>query len=1357
VNLKTLIFVFIIITAFLLSSEYQIAIYAQDSYKIIQNFNHIPLTFTRNTGLFNPEVKFCAHTNGFNLFFTGKEITYLFRQKDKTSQIEAERSAESKYVKIRQRFLHANPSPEVTGEKKVPWNTNYLTGNDRKQWKTTIPNYEKVRIKNIYDGIDLICYGNKNRLKYDYVIQPGSNPEQILITYASNSKEKIKLSVNRQGELEINTSNGKVIERKPYAYQLIDGDKAEIDAGYEIVNPDKNIYRFAVAQYNKAYPLIIDPEIIFSTYIGGSGIDRSSVITVDKSCNVYIAGDTESPDFPVTPDTIGETYNGNKDIFVCKVNKNGTELEYCTIIGGKNKEVGNCIAVDSSGCVFLSGSTHSPDFPVTSGAFDTDFKNSEEVYICKINPDGTGLEFSTFLSGSGTERAQDLKIDDNGTVYVAGYTKSNDFPVTEGTLHTDMVEGSNVFIAQINRTGTVLLKSAVFGGRGNDEIRDIIVDTQNNIYVAGFTMSNDFPLTHGAYDDTFNGKIDIFVCKFDSSLKKMEYSTYFGGDKNDEGGFITTDRSGNVYITGKTNSRNFPSTTGEKYNGGDFDIFTAKLNEKGSGLLFSTYIGGIGDDQAMDIEMDQTGNVFIVGITNSINYPVTSTTYDNSFNSGDYDIILTVIDSSHAGILYSSFLGGSGSDIPRSVVLDERNNVYITGQTSSPDFPVSSDCFDDTFNGEEDAFVLKLTPFDTAEESGVWFKGVLAARTEDPEGLTHIVTIDSTCSFDYLAYFQLFELYGNPVFSPDGKSVHFSIETDTVIEAQSFKLWDLCTMTITKPERREIKQLHEFNPVWYLSPSPGGNNLIYAPGKNANDRVVEVRRENMKKEIYKIDLNVPEERGINIQHPEYSPDGNYIIFTNSPVNARFSDIYIKDLIRDETRRFLMQQEAVSKIEWSPAGRRIVIGREDKTNLVMFWPDKSREIDLKSVLRSYCQKMDFKNLYVESFDWSPDGEEIMLCVRIENSEELWVTDKNFREIRKIMEISGYKVLDISWGGYPRVPFKGKIEIAGTVIAGKNSGWYVVFGFIILLSAVTSVSLYARNRRKKMFLEERAIRHKKEQERSRKELMLLLRDFDHSGMAAKIFDNMEFCFRNIFSGEIPEHDLKQNMNELVTKYEQIVTPAVGKIVKTGRELRDIELFIDKIKNLNGRILGMLETLNYPGTVDEIFIHDLNYLTESFNLNVKMTIEHLHSFFKTDIWKCTQTIIKLMQGNCKDIAINLFDDGLIDPYAVIEEDDYTFVLENLLSNAVTAVHGSETKGIDVVLHSDRRRIFVEVRDTGCGIPGKKWEHIFLENDDEKGYGLSRSLSLLSIYGGKLKVKESTVGEGTTMLLTLKVNRAV
>lgn len=395
-----------------------------------------------------------------------------------------------------------------------------------------------------------------------------------------------------------------------------------------------------------------------------------------------------------------------------------SSMLYSTFIGGSSNDEGYSIAVDSSGSAYITGYTASANFPITVGAYDTSYNTNNDVFIAKLNPAGTGLIYSTYLGGSGDDRGYGIKVDNQGNACIAGFTVSNNFPVTINAYDTTYnAGGGDAFVSKINNTGSGLIYSTYLGSGNLDQGEGIALDTSGNIYITGFAYAGNYPVTNGAYDQTFNGYVDVFVTKLNPALTgtaSLVYSTFLGGNYYDYGYAIDVDNVGNAYITGYTQSTNFPVTIGAydtTFNGsfGTSEVFVSKLNATGSNLVYSTYFGGTGNDYGSAITVDTGKNSYITGYTASTDFPIIVGAFDTTYNGGSYDAFITKLNSTGATLVYSTYLGGTGSDSGNDIGLDNMGNAYVIGATASTNFPITVNGYDTAYNsGVNDIFFSKI-------------------------------------------------------------------------------------------------------------------------------------------------------------------------------------------------------------------------------------------------------------------------------------------------------------------------------------------------------------------------------------------------------------------------------------------------------------------------------------------------------------------------------------------------------------------------------------------------------------------------------------------------------------------------
>jgi len=498
--------------------------------------------------------------------------------------------------------------------------------------------------------------------------------------------------------------------------------------GQYVLRGDNRI-AFELGDYDRRRPVVIDPALAYSTYLGGSDGDQGYGIAADASGNAYIAGLTLSADFPTTLGAFQTTFAGGYyDAFVSKLNATGSALVYSTYLGGNNQDEGLGIAIDASGNAYVTGVTDSSNFPITSGAFQTSNGGQYDTFITKLNESGSALLYSTYLGGSNDDWVAGIAIDGSGNAYVTGWTSSPDFPTTPGAFQTSPPGAQNAFVTKLNAVGSAPVYSTYLGGVGpSGGGSGIAVDASGNAYVIGHAETSDFPTTPGAFQTTYGGERDAFVSKLDAVGSALIYSTYLGGSNLDFGSGIAVDASGSAYVTGATYSSNFPTTPGafQTTHRGHEDAFVSKLNAAGSALLYSTYLGGGGGASGIGIAVDTSGNAYLTGAAGA-GFPTTPGAFQTTFGGGTScsgspcsDAFVGKLNATGSALLYSTYLGGSGSDYGNAIAIDASHNAYVTGNAgctisgdmcAGANFPTTPGAFQTTFGGgNSDAFVAKMT------------------------------------------------------------------------------------------------------------------------------------------------------------------------------------------------------------------------------------------------------------------------------------------------------------------------------------------------------------------------------------------------------------------------------------------------------------------------------------------------------------------------------------------------------------------------------------------------------------------------------------------------------------------------
>jgi Beta-propeller repeat/HYDIN/CFA65/VesB-like, Ig-like domain len=700
--------------------------------RALEALNALPQVFEPNVGQSDAQVKFLSRGAGYGLFLTGSEAVLTLRtgsgrgsqtvakQHRRTNPRRPDLTAPTVNV-MRMKLAGANVGSQVVGLDPLPGSSNYFKGKNPKKWRRNVTNYAKVKYQDIYPGIDLVYYGNQRQLEYDFVVRPGADPKAIALTFNGSTKSPA-LTIDAAGDLAIATSGGEVRFHKPVLYQPQEtpsGARQAVEGKFVLLAANR--VGFEVAYYDRSKPLVIDPTMVYATFLGGSHNDEAFDVAADGSGNAYVTGNTFSTDFPTTN---SGSNNGNNDVFVTKLNAAGSSLIYSTYLGGSGHDFASGIAVDANGNAFVAGNTFSTDFPATVGdtSCGTDgncnassFTIFDDAFVAKLNSSGV-LAYATYLGGSGKDVGSRIRVDSSGNTFLTGQTSSADFPVPKGfqTVCSNCTTTEpDAFVAKLNATGSSVLYSTFLGGTSFDRGNDLALDASGNVWVIGQTDSPDFPTTSNALQptDPDSGNFsDAFLAKINpaaSGATSLVYSSYIGGDKYDAGYGIALDGSGNIYIAGESFSSEAPAgSSGFDTTPNGDDAVVAKLNPTATKLIYFTFLGGASSEFAYTIAVDSGGNAYVTGGTNSTNFPTASPL--QSTNQGSGDAFLTKLSADGKSLVYSSYLGGTSSEAGFGLALDSSRNAYIVGSTISTDFPATTGSVQETSGGIDDAFAAKF-------------------------------------------------------------------------------------------------------------------------------------------------------------------------------------------------------------------------------------------------------------------------------------------------------------------------------------------------------------------------------------------------------------------------------------------------------------------------------------------------------------------------------------------------------------------------------------------------------------------------------------------------------------------------
>jgi hypothetical protein len=690
------------------------------------NYGSIPLHFEPNVGQVSSPVRFLSRGQGYELSLTNDAAILAFQEKSPISG--AKRAKE-----ITMSLAGAASGLTVSGEELLEGKTNYLVGRDPKNWKTDIPNFARVRYHDIYEGIDAVFYGDQGNLEYDWVVRPNARVGQIRMDfYGADS-----VAVNEHGDLVLTAGRSEVTHRRPVAFQDVNDERRTVQVEYVRLNDaaDSQVQRYGlrIGEYDPAYALTIDPVLSYSTYLGGDSETFGTAIAIDSNRSAYIAGSTNSTSgFPLVGALQNQNPGGNA-AFVTKLNESGTAFLYSTYITATTitNSAASSIRVDSGGNAYVAGLTQSCNFPTTPGSFLPVIPNcggNFKGFVLKLNPAGNGLVYGTYLSSPDflfSGELTGIALDSANNAYITGWTQTATFPTTPGAFKRSLAPNTqNAFVSKLNSSGSALVYSTFIGINTPvpntdpyDKANAIAVDSAGNAYITGQTVSQNFPVTNNAFQTFPGSRLDAFVTKLNSTGTALMYSTYLGGNGDEVGRAIAVDTDGNAYITGYFDGTNgFPFTPNAFRNGAGENCcasvlngFLTKVNPTGTALVYSTSLGT--ERQAMSgngIAVDNTGSAYVVGSEGISAAYVVNAIQPVSQNN---DAFILKMNPAGTTLAYSTHFGGSnGSSIGGAIAIDLAGAAYITGSTNASNFPISPGAPQNTKPGGQNnsSFIAKI-------------------------------------------------------------------------------------------------------------------------------------------------------------------------------------------------------------------------------------------------------------------------------------------------------------------------------------------------------------------------------------------------------------------------------------------------------------------------------------------------------------------------------------------------------------------------------------------------------------------------------------------------------------------------
>jgi hypothetical protein len=677
----------------------------------------LPLRFEANQGQWDSSVRYRARSGGLNLSLT------------QSGPVVAPANAPGLGISL----AGSNPAPVIEGLDPLAARTDYFVG-ARAGWHTGIANYARVRYRAVYPGVDVVYYGNANRLEYDFVLDPGADPRAIRLEF----RGALGLRITPGGDLAVDTAAGTLIQQSPAIYQEDPATGARQTVSGRYVLLARNAVGVRLDRYDRKRKLVIDPIIVYSTYFGGTASDQINAVQLSSTGLLYIVGQTTTTDvadqttsvgFPVVNGAYASANVGGIDAFLAIIDTtaNGNySLVYSSYIGGGGTDIANCVAADANGNIYVGGNTNSADFPVAGNSFKTTAPASVymSAFVFELNPaiyGASALLYSTYLGGTtGNDTLNGLTLDAAGNIYVIGAARSTDFPVTGSAFATSQYGSQDAFVTELNPNSASLLYSTYIGGQSDDTgVGIVALGPPGQVYVAFNTQSVDFPMAGYSYDNVLSGAVDPVLGLMDltrSGAGSLVYATYFGGSDLDEVRGIAADAQGNLLVTGYTMSSDFPVTgdSVQSVYGGNGDAFVSVVNPAAAGfILYSTYLGGSDGDVGYAVAGDAAGGIYVTGYTLSGDFPTTINAPQQQWGQG-IDAFVTKVArgvAGAAGLQYSTYLGGPNVNVGYALAVTYDGTAYVAGFTEGL-WPVSATALQGTYGGgSSDGFVLVLSNY----------------------------------------------------------------------------------------------------------------------------------------------------------------------------------------------------------------------------------------------------------------------------------------------------------------------------------------------------------------------------------------------------------------------------------------------------------------------------------------------------------------------------------------------------------------------------------------------------------------------------------------------------------------------
>lgn len=669
--------------------------------------------FEPNVGQTSAEVRYVARGRSYGVFLTDRELVMGFAQR--LERDDAEDLTVPTWLRLK--VLGSEGSASLVTEGDYPGVSNYLIGNDPRSWKMGVRQSESVRYHNIKPGVDLVVKLAPGRLLLSLELAPGIDPSSVdlqLTGLEALSRPGIRrdgtgrinaLREDYEGGIDVKGGSQSVHLSPPVLSQIRDGKVITVNGAFT-ADADGKVH-LNPGSYEASLSMQVETVVAFSSTLGGSAEDAATAITQDSSGNLYLAGQSFSSNFPTSSGAYDTTYNGaTADAVVTKLDASGTRRIYSTYLGGNlggssgyvGWDTATGIAVDTAGSAFVIGRTYSSNFPTTPGSVQTRFGGGNtDIFVTRLDSSGSRLLYSTYLGGADSDSGEGIAVGADGSAYITGYTYSKNYPVTSKSLQTANKGWADAVVTRVAPSGNALVFSTYLGGSAGesgtygDFGKAISVGSDGSAFVAGHTLSVDFPVTDSAYQRYRKGSYDAFLTRLTSTGDQLLYSTYLGGTGMEVVSGLATDKVSNAWVLSTTTSGDAPVASGayqKTHAGGTYDLLINRLDTAkvgASSLVYGTYMGGSAADYAKGIQVDRNNTAYVVGGTQSLNFPVSDDAAQARFKGGEYDGFFARVSASGGTLLHGTFVGGNSYDYGMGLTLTRDGEAWMVGVTSSTD------------------------------------------------------------------------------------------------------------------------------------------------------------------------------------------------------------------------------------------------------------------------------------------------------------------------------------------------------------------------------------------------------------------------------------------------------------------------------------------------------------------------------------------------------------------------------------------------------------------------------------------------------------------------------------------------